>query len=587
MHRLSPANHLAAGRHTRRLIRYLLLALVGIVGSDSHAAAAEKFEVLAFATITTGEELTVDLDALGGLVQNPSLAKALVRVLADRSGVRKLPGLDSSRFAGVAVMTDGLRVAPLAFVPVTNARQLLDALANLIGPAVEQTELGENIWKVGRGVVTGYVCQRGDWAYMAQTADLFERVLTSQQIEHEFSQLPQGHDLALRLYPLRLPEALRTFGIDLLREQSDLAREQPAQEPDDATAARRRLHQLMLELCESALSDQQRVTWTWQFDRAAKQARLELEVVPAPDSDLARNLGACQLVDRPRLAVSEPCWLRGHCSLQVDPKLARQISEIADDLSLVYCGGKSPEAGRRSGEEAELAPWLQLLHQLAAPALRRGELVGDVVVTGAALPLTALIGLPAADSPSLDRLLDALQSESQSGPHSPQIDRHGGQIAGRPVHNLRLPRASVVERYFGEAPTCQLTHRPGQLLLAWGPQSNKALAQAVAGHNDRASASARRIKHALQPHFLLSMQAAGAVSVVSSALADRRQELLLSLVSANLRSADDRIVLDIKPAPAALRARLTLHEGVLRAVAMGLNLVALESLSKSAIEPPR
>ena len=71
------------------------------------------------------EELEADIGFLGQMVQNPAMGEALGKALGKRIGVQSLAGLDRSRPWGAVVETDGLRISPVAFVPVTDAAELL------------------------------------------------------------------------------------------------------------------------------------------------------------------------------------------------------------------------------------------------------------------------------------------------------------------------------------------------------------------------------------------------------------------------------------------------------------------------------
>lgn len=564
-------------------VRSLLavLAALGLIGTAAPAAvSAERVQVVAFVSIAPSNELAADLEALGELVQNSSLGQALLRVLAERSGLRQLGGLDPGRSTGLAVITDGLQVAPLALIPVDDVQRLLASLEPLIGTAAKRPDLGHNIWKVGKGVVTAYVYQRDGWAFVAQTEDLFEQLLSVEQIEQEFKQLPAGHDVALRFYPLRLPEALRTFGIDLLHEQMRLL--EPVDQQTEQAAAHARMNRVLLDVCESSLGDQQRVTWTWQFDRHARQARLELEILPAADSRFERHLAACKRIPSPTVSVPETSWLTFHSGLQVDPALRTRLTQLSHDLLLTAQQETSTIRGE-STERHAADNWQRLGNELVGSALRRGELIADAAVAGGTLPLTALVTLPRDGDASFESLLERAESDGGDSSGGLRIDRNYSQIAGRAVHRIQLAVAaqpSLVDQCFG-GEVCHLTATSRDLLLAVGPQSSSLLEQAIGGQRNRAVPSMRHADLAIRPSVLLSIKAADLLSVIGSTLADRRQKLLLSLVGGNLRSADDRVVLTIEPTAEALRASLVMHEGVLRAAAMGLNLIVLEALSSA------
>jgi hypothetical protein len=564
--------------------------MAALLGGGAFATASDKkFEVVAFASLASTDELTADMEALGGLIANPSLGKALIRLLATQTGVRHLPGLDRKRQCGAAIVSDGLRVAPVFFVPATDVKQLLTALEPLVGPAEKQADQPTRVWKIGSGQLTGYVSQHGGWAFLTQTADLLEHSLTSQQIDEEMRRLPAGHDLAVRFYPPRIPEALRTFGVDLLREQIHGSADPGDAGSDNAAAARQRLRGLLLEMLESSLADQQQVTWSWTFDRNQKQSSLELQIVPLADGPLARQLGACQKLSGPALLQPEPDLLRLHAGLQVESSLVERLAQMARDIAAALRPANEPldELQAQPPERPSDTPpndARQVLSSLIEPAFHDGRLQCDLAVTGAALPVTALLALPASDSASLSEVLDRIATAERDVHAGSPTNNNQQQIAGRPVYSLRFHAGDtppLIQRCFGAAATCRLTKADQFWLLAGGPRSGTVLEQAIAGGN-RVSPSPAANKS--EPAIQLSIHAGGVASLLESALVDRRQALLLSLVGANLRAADDRLVLTMEPTRESFEARLVFHEGILRAAAMGLNVVALEALSQPAIK---
>jgi len=214
------------------------------------------------------------------------LATALAKKLQTRTGIQQLTGIDRTRPAGVVLQTDGINLAPVAFVPVTNAAALLQSIAPLVGEAtpIDALPSGEaaELWKIGRREWTGYVRRRGDWLYAAQTLALLEdaslpkleAILPAGRAAGEGDEPP---DFSLRVYWQNMPEVLRTWAIDRVRQTMREAAE---------GESRPRLRQLYTSwFIERLLSDVDEVRLSWTYT-AQGAARLQASASLLSDSPL-------------------------------------------------------------------------------------------------------------------------------------------------------------------------------------------------------------------------------------------------------------------------------------------------------------
>jgi hypothetical protein len=169
---------------------------------------------------------------------------------------------------------------------VTNTAALLDSLSPVLGPA-ERTPDG--LGKIGRGVATGYVREQGGWAFLAQGADTLQRLPDPQAM---LGSLPQTYDGAVRLYPRRIPEALRTMAIDQIRTQNGNGTLPGAAGQDRAVALQLRLVERNLAALEAFLAHGEHATLGWAIDRTTRKATLELFVSPAAGTPWAARTAA-------------------------------------------------------------------------------------------------------------------------------------------------------------------------------------------------------------------------------------------------------------------------------------------------------
>ena len=240
---------------------------------------AGHWKPVAVVSFSGWANLQSDLDFLGQLAQIPALPETLGTALAARTGVEGLDGLDVRRPWGAIVQTDGLRMTPIAFVPVSDAGLLLRSLVPL---ADEPREELPGVWKIGHQTLTGFVREADGWAFVAQTAEALQELPDPTAA---LGELPARYRLAVSLYPANVPEALRTLVIDEARGQKQLLLDGGANgEPLPAPLAA-----LPYESIEEFFTVIRRLTLGCTLDVHEKRALLELSIVPLPESRAAKR----------------------------------------------------------------------------------------------------------------------------------------------------------------------------------------------------------------------------------------------------------------------------------------------------------
>src|SRR5262249_29372481 len=127
----------------RRSTRWCAAAALLVALSASElpiAAAAEDMQSIAVLSFAGYDRFVAAFTTLGETAKYATLPAAIGGFLRRRTGIESLEGLDRSRPMGVVVVTDGLAVVPIAFVPVADGEKLLRSLEKLIA---KPEKLGE------------------------------------------------------------------------------------------------------------------------------------------------------------------------------------------------------------------------------------------------------------------------------------------------------------------------------------------------------------------------------------------------------------------------------------------------------------
>lgn len=174
-------------------------------------ASAAEYETLAVISGSSIDSASATVAFLGETIQNPRMAENTGKAITRWLGGNKLEGFDPSRRWAVALRTDGIDLAPLIVLPVTDLPALLESLKPLLGDAEKQDD---GLFKIGRLALTGYVRERDGWAFVAQSADRLEELPDPVAI---LAETPDDALLASTLHVRRLPDAYRTMLIDNLQ----------------------------------------------------------------------------------------------------------------------------------------------------------------------------------------------------------------------------------------------------------------------------------------------------------------------------------------------------------------------------------
>jgi hypothetical protein len=306
------------------------------------------------------------------------------------------------------------------------------------------------------------------------------------------------------------------------------------------------------------------------------QGRLAIEAIATADSSLAKALSGCRPLNRPGVAVTKEVAFAMDVACQLEPELAQRARSLISDMVLMLGhqqhGAETAESDDVSGANAAER---KLLESLLSSRSGDGTIDAMLKVEGLSPPL-AFVARWQDGGQAVEQL--GKQGEAETRNTGMQVQRNVGNPAGLTVHALSCDcfDDERLTRLFGPDRKGYVAMVEGASVLAFGKS-----ALAKLGDVRRPVADATTARSAAAE---LSLRLGGLSMMADSLMADRGRAMIVSVLSANMRAGDDRVVLVIEPGDRRLRTTLTMHEGVLRGVAMGLNLAALQTLSQQQAE---
>lgn len=509
---------------------------------------------MAVVSLASLESWQGDLRFLGELAQNADLVRHVTTVLRARSGIESLSGIDPARPMGAVVRTDGLRMTPVVFAPVTSAEQLLKSLAPLIGNA---ESVAPGIWKIGRTTLTGYVREQNGWAYLAQSEDALADLPDPLET---LGQLPASYSFAIQMYPENLPEALRTLAIDELRSQRRWRQASVVEKDVLPAALAEPINGLFYESMEEFFNDIRQLTVGWKLDRQRKVALLETLLEPLEGSRTAKRWSQ----PRPRTNVFQTAAAdNAGLSLLISALPRTDYSALCAQCAKQWLARAEtmPEAQRRS-----LQTCSGLVGAILNNALAADHPHAAVRMLGTSPPYAVVAALRLKDAGPIDQQIRQLAQAAGEEPLI-KIQADVARLGEAPVHSVGLAcESNELSKLLGDDATIYLAFRGEHLLAACGHRALTALEQAL----PQASG---------QPVNAVQLDARLGTLLTAIARTTTQAEIapILALAALSLQGGDDRLVFHARVEAGRLRTNMECREGILRAAALALNLAALQS----------
>lgn len=261
------------------------LAVAVLLGTCGVGLAQEGLKPVVVVSFAGYDELMADIGLIGKLGGNPELAKGLEGLLAMMTGGKGLDGLDKSKPWGAVVQSDGQGFPVTAFVPVTNLKTLLAALAGPLGAA---KDAGDGVFQVEGAPVPLFVKEKGGWAFIAQTPDGFKNAPADPS--KLLGELPKKYDVAVNVSIKNVPDGVRQGLIGLMQMGAQAGLQQEPGESDEQFAVRRKLTEQSIQQMVRVINDLETILVGLSINSETKTAYLEATVTATAGSETAKDM---------------------------------------------------------------------------------------------------------------------------------------------------------------------------------------------------------------------------------------------------------------------------------------------------------
>jgi hypothetical protein len=273
-----------------RILRYTatVATMVGLLVGATVLQAQTAKPVLVVSLPSTSE-LLANIDFLGSLGGQPGASQMVNGMLMGMTQGQGLKGLDQSRPLSLAIgiAPDG-QFTPVAYIPVSSTKDLIDTLTKLHAVASVEDENGVLKVSVAGGQEL-FVHDQNGWAIVTQAKDA---LLPTDDPMKLIKGLNPDYDIAVRIMLQNVPEEKKKSAIEQFRGFMEFAAAQQRQQAGDnplATLNEKNLEQQVATI-ERLLKEADQITIGWKIDRGAKDTYLDFGVTAVPGSHLDQEL---------------------------------------------------------------------------------------------------------------------------------------------------------------------------------------------------------------------------------------------------------------------------------------------------------
>jgi len=517
---------------------------------------------IAVVSISGYDELMGDLGMIGKLGGTPELAKMVEGLIAMGTGGRGLAGLDKAKPLGAVVYVDGEDFPVIGFVPVTNLKSLLGALAGAVG---EAKDAGDGVYEITAGQTPLFVKEKGGWAFVASEKELLGKAPADPM--KLLAGMEKKYDLAARISVKDLPEHVRTMISGLIQMGAQQALEKQPGETDEQHALRVKLAQQSLEQTVKQLNDLDTVLLGLNIDQKTKTAYFDLVITAKEGTETAKEAALAAKVESDMLGCLLP-----------------------DAALTIRATGPITDSDRTSGKEMLTQAKQNLLKQLEDQGLsdeqvkkakelldelftlieegldtKKMDLAASLVLKADALSL--LVGASVPDGAKLEawvkKLVKAVQEEEPAVENHVKLNAETYEGVNLHVASAPLPtdtrEAEKLSKIVGPELDIVLGTGPKAVYLAVGQDAEKLLKKAISESKRKAGTSVIPMEMSLSLGKLLQF-----ILEVGEDQGPQERMVLQTLTKMLAKNAGkDHITIRATAIPNGSQIRFELEEGIL------------------------
>jgi hypothetical protein len=537
-------------------------------GDDQGAAAPANVELKIVAAIacTDYNDLIKDVTIIGSLIGQPNIAQGIEGQVAAMTGGKGLAGVDKTKPWGLILQTDGMQFLPVVCLPVTNADDVLAAVA-AIGADVKDGDGGVKQLSLPNGN-SFFMKSAAGWSYLSKNAASLARLPSNP--EAAFSKLLANYYFAAQAAVQNVPLMYRQFAILAVQSAMQQQLQRQPQESDEEFVARQKTLQTQMEQTVQQIQELDSITLGWLVDAPKKQSVLEFTYKFVPGGKMAKQFAA---YGEPRTNFAGFSQADAAATLNFVTKADPQAmqAELAQ-FETMMTGARAqinkgidesdsiPEGPARDAIKAAAGEFLDAL----AATLKSGQLDAAASLRVSPDSLTLVAGALVQDPGKFESGLKKLEEGFKESPSFPGIQWNADSHEGVRFHTMSIPLPAAEDgpaKLLGGKADVAFGIGPQAIYLAVGKDNLNAVKQAI----DASKAEPNK----LVPPFEVALSLGPFMEVAAAQAKDEAQRNKARAVADMLRAeapGRDHVRIVGQVVPNGLRYRVEAEEGALRTI---------------------
>ena len=460
-------------------------------------------------------------------------------------------GLDKARPFGVFVNLDeNGQPTPVGCLPIEDLEQFFEQLGTVIG---EPNDLGEGLFELGVGGNTIYAKKSGKWLYVGQTEESLADL--PENMADVLPKMIQKYDIRIQVSPQNIPDELVDFLMAQAQEGLDRSMDEQSGNLDAADAeSTREASEKMMEQMQEAIEGTEKLVIGLAINKQEKRTVLDFGSQFVADSKYAKQI---EKLKSSRTAVAGIPQDGSMMTMQLFQLVANdEIEQIEKslDIGLKTALKDADEGLKKLAEEAV---------DILVESAKLGKLESAVDVS-AESSLNIVANVSVADGAKIEAIATKIAAELVREKAPVQLKINTGKHAGFNLHSGKaaLPpdAPGQVKKIFGDSVTIAIATGPKSVHIAVGKNCEASVKSAI----DRAAAKPTAPAEAFKMRLVLSQL----LNFIQTVEATPISEAMLNAATAAV--GNDRIMVDSTTNERGLIVRLSLEDGVMKAIAAGV-----------------
>ena len=532
----------------------LLTALMGLAALTaplSTIARGQEIKPIAILSVASVDEILADATYVTTIAEMPDAGKT-VRLF----GNALTTGMDKKRPSGLYVVPKDGDFHAIAFIPVTDLKQLLNIHKEYLG---EPSDEGDGILKTQIEDRTIYIKEQNGWAFMAEEKEQLSGL--PQDPAALLGTMPKDYNLGVKVLIKNIPEDLREMAISEIKFGLERGLNAPGLQGQDIDRdAIEQIAKNSLGNIEKFLNEADEISIGLAVDATAKSIYIDINVLAKEGTDLAKGL-AMQAEAKSNFAGF--VLPNAAVSLNVTAKMTQdEISQTTAAIQQMkqQLGKKIDDDPNLPQEQRGVAK--ELLGQLFGvleKTIAGGKMDAGAVVTLEPNAINVAAGIHVVDGAVLEQSLKRIVELAKGQPDFPDVKLNAGTHAGVQLHKIAVPipeEQGDVREFFGENLDITIGTGGSAFYIAVGKNGESLLKEVI---DKSASASSQTVPPTQVTVSLLP--------IMKFFAAQKEDDPKLAEITKKLEQAGhDKISIVGKVIPRGSSTRIEVQEGVLKLI---------------------